>query len=146
MLFRDFVAQNRPQLDIEKVATGETWFGEDALERRLCDEIKTADEVLSDYVDSGYDVFEVEYAPPDASPFGSLLPSTSAAATAPGRQAQGSSNGISGALGGAVGWLVRTVAAEIRNELANEFSSSAPPLEERYMAANDDAERKRTEA
>jgi len=26
VLFRDFVAQQRPQLDIESVATGETWF------------------------------------------------------------------------------------------------------------------------
>lgn len=36
VLFRDFVAKNRPQLDIEAVATGETWFGTDALERNLC--------------------------------------------------------------------------------------------------------------
>lgn len=35
-LFRDFVRENRPQLDIEKVATGETWFGTAALERGLC--------------------------------------------------------------------------------------------------------------
>jgi serine protease SohB len=35
-LFRDFVQENRPQLDIEKVATGETWFGTAALERGLC--------------------------------------------------------------------------------------------------------------
>jgi serine protease SohB len=35
-LFRDFVQENRPQLDIEQVATGETWFGTAALERRLC--------------------------------------------------------------------------------------------------------------
>jgi serine protease SohB len=35
-LFRDFVKENRPQLDIEKVATGETWFGTAALERGLC--------------------------------------------------------------------------------------------------------------
>jgi ClpP class serine protease len=35
-LFRDFVAQNRPQLNIDKVATGETWFGTSALELNLC--------------------------------------------------------------------------------------------------------------
>jgi serine protease SohB len=36
VLFRDFVAENRPQLDIDTVATGETWFGTAALERKLC--------------------------------------------------------------------------------------------------------------
>jgi ClpP class serine protease len=35
-LFRDFVAKNRPQLDIDKVATGETWFGTAALDLNLC--------------------------------------------------------------------------------------------------------------
>jgi hypothetical protein len=35
-LFRDFVKANRPKLDIDKVATGETWFGTAALERKLC--------------------------------------------------------------------------------------------------------------
>ena len=33
ILFKDFVAENRPALDIENVATGETWFGKDALSR-----------------------------------------------------------------------------------------------------------------
>lgn len=36
VLFRGFVAENRPSLDIDKVATGETWFGEDALKMGLC--------------------------------------------------------------------------------------------------------------
>jgi serine protease SohB len=35
-LFRDWVAVNRPQLDIDAVATGETWFGTAALDRNLC--------------------------------------------------------------------------------------------------------------
>ena len=35
-LFRDFVKENRPKLDIDQVATGETWFGTAALERKLC--------------------------------------------------------------------------------------------------------------
>jgi signal peptide peptidase SppA len=58
-LFKGFVKSQRPQLDIENVATGETWFGEDALERGLCDELGTADDVLLDYIDNGYDVYEV---------------------------------------------------------------------------------------
>ena len=35
-LFRDFVKENRPKLDIDKVATGETWFGTAALDLKLC--------------------------------------------------------------------------------------------------------------
>jgi signal peptide peptidase SppA len=58
-LFKSFVKNQRPQLDIESVATGETWFGEDALARGLCDELGTADDVLLDFVDDGYDVYEV---------------------------------------------------------------------------------------
>jgi len=42
-LFKGFVKSQRPQLDIENVATGETWFGEDAMERGLCDELGTSD-------------------------------------------------------------------------------------------------------
>ena len=41
LLFKDFVHQNRPSLDIDKVATGETWFGEEALKQGLCDAIAT---------------------------------------------------------------------------------------------------------
>ncbi len=58
-LFKSFVKSQRPQLNIESVATGETWFGEDALARGLCDELGTADDVLLDFLDNGYDVYEV---------------------------------------------------------------------------------------
>ena len=55
--FSAFVAKNRPDLDIKSVATGETWFGEAALERGLCDEIRPVDDVLLRYVDEGYQVY-----------------------------------------------------------------------------------------
>lgn len=45
-LFKDFVKTNRPQLDIEKVATGEHWYGQQALELHLIDEISTSDDLL----------------------------------------------------------------------------------------------------
>lgn len=45
-LFKHFVAENRPQLDIAGVATGEHWFGLQALERKLVDEIRTSDDYL----------------------------------------------------------------------------------------------------
>lgn len=45
-LFKAFVSQYRPQLNIDSVATGEIWFGRQALERQLVDEIMTSDEYL----------------------------------------------------------------------------------------------------
>ena len=36
-LFREFVAQNRPELDLEAVATGEAWYGKRALAMGLID-------------------------------------------------------------------------------------------------------------
>lgn len=45
-LFKDFVAQNRPDLDIDKVATGEHWHGIQALTLGLVDELRTSDDYL----------------------------------------------------------------------------------------------------
>lgn len=45
-LFKEFVKQVRPKLDINLVATGEYWFGTKAKELNLIDEIKTSDEYL----------------------------------------------------------------------------------------------------
>lgn len=45
-LFKDFVARYRPRLDVEKVATGEYWYGSRALELGLVDGLKTSDDYL----------------------------------------------------------------------------------------------------
>ncbi len=45
-LFKDFVAKHRPQLDIDKVSTGEYWFGYRAKELNLVDEVLTSDEYI----------------------------------------------------------------------------------------------------
>lgn len=45
-LFKDAVARYRPSLDLEKIATGEHWYGTRALELGLADELKTSDELL----------------------------------------------------------------------------------------------------
>ena len=45
-LFKDFVGKHRPQLDIERVGTGEYWFGTRALELALVDSLATSDEFL----------------------------------------------------------------------------------------------------
>ena len=49
-LFKDAVAKYRPSLDIDKVATGEHWYGTRALELDLADEILTSDELLASKV------------------------------------------------------------------------------------------------
>jgi serine protease SohB len=59
-LFKDFVSENRPQLDMERVATGEAWFGKRALERELVDDLKTSDEYIVDSC-ADRDVFLVKY-------------------------------------------------------------------------------------
>lgn len=46
VLFKDFVSEHRPSLDLEKVATGEHWFGTKALELGLIDVIQTSDDYL----------------------------------------------------------------------------------------------------
>lgn len=44
--FKDFVAEHRPALDIERVSTGEYWTARDARELGLVDEIRTSDDYL----------------------------------------------------------------------------------------------------
>ena len=45
-LFKEFVSDYRPQLEIEKVATGEHWYGKQALGLGLVDKLMTSDEYL----------------------------------------------------------------------------------------------------
>lgn len=45
-LFKQFVSQNRPCVDIDKIATGEHWFGQQAIELQLVDEILTSDDLI----------------------------------------------------------------------------------------------------
>lgn len=57
-LFRDFVTDNRSKLDIEKVATGEHWYGKQAIDLNLVDELKTSDELLVDALDV-FDIYQI---------------------------------------------------------------------------------------
>ena len=59
-LFKGFVGEFRPKLDIPLVATGETWYGKVALEKLLVDGISTSDEYISQRVKET-SVFEVKY-------------------------------------------------------------------------------------
>jgi serine protease SohB len=59
-LFKSFVGENRPAVDIDAVATGEVWYGRQALEKRLVDELKTSDAFLMELCD-GAEVYEIKY-------------------------------------------------------------------------------------
>lgn len=59
-LFKEYVSERRPDLDIAAVANGDIWFGKRALEVKLIDEIKTSDEYLIEACDRA-DVFSVAY-------------------------------------------------------------------------------------
>ena len=59
-LFKSYVAERRPQIDIDKVATGEVWFGSRALELALVDELMTSDEYLTHSAKESK-VFEINY-------------------------------------------------------------------------------------
>jgi serine protease SohB len=50
-LFKDFVKRMRPSLDIEQVATGEHWYGIQAQEKGLVDEVGTSDDLLLSLMD-----------------------------------------------------------------------------------------------
>ena len=45
-IFKHFVVEQRPGLDVEKVATGEHWLGRRARDLGLCDELMTSDDYL----------------------------------------------------------------------------------------------------
>ena len=46
VLFKDFIRERRPSLDLDKVATGEHWFGTQAKELGLVDDISTSDDIV----------------------------------------------------------------------------------------------------
>ncbi len=59
-IFKKWVKDHRPSVDIDKIATGETWVGMQAKERYMVDEIKTSDECIIAACENA-DVFEVEF-------------------------------------------------------------------------------------
>jgi len=59
-LFKDFVRTSRPDMAIDKLATGETWLGSRARELGLVDETGTSDEYIAAACDNA-EVYEVAY-------------------------------------------------------------------------------------
>jgi serine protease SohB len=60
ILFKEFVGQNRSQVSIDDVATGEVWYGQRALDRGLVDELCTSDSYVQGSLPDR-DVFEIRY-------------------------------------------------------------------------------------
>jgi len=59
-LFKEFVKEYRPSIDIQKVATGEHWYGKRAVDLGLVDKIMTSDEYLLNASKTA-DIFAVRF-------------------------------------------------------------------------------------
>lgn len=105
------------------------------------DEIKTVDDVVMDYIQAGHDVYEIKYKPPSVGiGLGQLL-----------QPMENSSSQETGPLSSLVRWLVRTVASSVVSEMNESASlrgavkSMDKPIQERYMALDDTADRVRSQ-
>lgn len=61
VMFKEFVSNNRQMLDIEKVATGEYWYGIRAKELALVDELQTSDDYLME-ANEAFKLYKIKYA------------------------------------------------------------------------------------
>jgi len=59
-IFKQQIREYRPQVDLERVATGEHWYGIRALELKLVDELTTSDDFLLEAV-KDHDLYHVVY-------------------------------------------------------------------------------------
>jgi serine protease SohB len=59
-LFKSFLKTHRPALDLDQVANGEHWFGIEALQLKLIDELRTSDAYLLG-ASAEADLYEVTY-------------------------------------------------------------------------------------
>ncbi len=59
-LFKRYINEHRPIVAIQEVATGEHWYGTDALALRLIDELQTSDDYILEKIKT-HDVFEIGY-------------------------------------------------------------------------------------
>jgi len=137
-LFKAFVKKNRPSLDIDDVATGETWFGEDAMAKGLCDEIKTVDDILSEYVDIGHNVYDVKYNPTPELNVGALSGLLPGSSTAGQRQRVGSGASVGGSGGGVVRALTRLLLDNIIPVVREEIMAELDGQNSYKAGTNDD--------
>ena len=59
-LFKEFIRENRPQVEIEKIATGEHWYGKKAVELNLVDDLMTSDDYLGQAARDA-EIYEIQY-------------------------------------------------------------------------------------
>ena len=62
-LFKSYVAERRPAMDMETIATGEIWYGSEALPQRLIDSVGTSEAYLVERMVEAR-VFTVKLEPP----------------------------------------------------------------------------------
>ncbi|TGD75316.1 protease SohB [Mangrovimicrobium sediminis] len=60
VLFKEFVSANRPALDVAAVATGEIWYGSQALDNGLVDALQTSDDFIQQQLKER-DVFDLRF-------------------------------------------------------------------------------------
>lgn len=60
VLFKNFVQQFRPQVDMSRVATGEYWFGKEAQTLGLVDHLQTSDDYLMSF-EKDTPIYEISY-------------------------------------------------------------------------------------
>ena len=62
ILFKNFITSQRKNIDIEKVATGEYWYGENALGLNLIDAVMTSDEFILTMKEK-FEIIHIKYKP-----------------------------------------------------------------------------------
>ena len=62
VLFKSFITSQRKNIDISKVATGEYWYGKNALDLNLIDQIMTSDEYILNMREK-FNIIQVKYVP-----------------------------------------------------------------------------------
>lgn len=112
VLFKAFVSEHRPKLDIDSVATGEVWFGQDALKQNLVDELKTSDDVLLELLKEEKEIYSVRFRDPERkSPLARLLSDSESSSPS---SASTLSPSLAQSLGSALlSWLVPAAATQL---------------------------------
>ena len=59
-IFKDWVKTYRPSVEIDTIATGETWVGSQAKDRYMVDDIKTSDECVIEACETS-EVYEIKF-------------------------------------------------------------------------------------
>lgn len=60
LLFKEFISEHRPQVDIKQISTGEHWPAKRALDLKLVDELKTSDDYLLE-LSKCTDIYELHF-------------------------------------------------------------------------------------